>query len=670
MHDKVFVLIAYALLGITLALMPVWVARWTARTEGADTPMGVAGSVEKGGSLFLLAGLVLAVSRGWIGGGFALALVVTAFIALRVGRALSLRSGLACVLALYVTTALPWWKVATLSAELPSLLWLCGMVIVFSAVFVRESTGAKQSFGFLIAGYALIVLLFSFSTGIVSDDGGLLTLWHHWGAYIGPAEAMLSGAAILRDVPLQYGLGPTLLIGSTCGGDCWYSMYFIAGTAIFLFALGLGAMAMALSWGNRWQCLLALACCFASIFLWTAYPPEVSTPLITPSTTGLRFLPAVVLACYLFFVPAVEASRTRTLYAHLLWGVGALWSPESAFYVTFIWWPYYLWRQTVAVRSAWLRAGCRALGKLFVNALGLMVVFVVVYRVIYGVSPSLYGYLAYAINPPGPMPINPHGTVLYFLMATLLAALAIYGQLKTSKDSVLIQRGFVVQLLCYSAASYFLGRSHDNNVLNVLPFIALSLLYAQRALPNGILRHASIVMMAAVIGWLPLFGWGSWQHALSINSLLTFRGTTLGQLLTWENQETTARIERRFGQYRLDAGSPADAGAALNWIRREYAEPATVLDFAMNLPHSAPNTAWSAIHGPANFPYIPSERRRQFIALSAERLKRAGWLVVDRKFPADEWLADFATAYRIAEKKDFGSYYALRMVPFAASENH
>jgi hypothetical protein len=267
------------------------------------------------------------------------------------------------------------------------------------------------------------------------------------------------------------------------------------------------------------------------------------------------------------------------------------------------------------------------------------------------------------------MPINPHGTVLFFLMATLLAALATYGQLKANKDSVLIQRGFVVQLLCYSAASYFLGRSHDNNVLNVLPFIAISLLYAQRALPSGALRHASIVLMAAVIGWLPLFGWGAWQHLINSNGVLTFQGTTLGQLLTWENSETSARIERRFNQYQLDAGSPADAGAALSWIRREYAEPATVLDFSMDLPHAAPNTAWSAIHGPANFPYIPSERRRQFIASTAERLKRTGWLVVDRKFPADEWLADFATAYRIAEKKDFGSYYALRMVPFAATEN-
>lgn len=215
MQDKVFVLIVYALLGITLALLPVWGVRWTTRTEGAGTPTGAAGSLEKGAGLFLFAGLVLAVFRGWIGGGFALSLIVTAFVALRVGQVLSLRSWLACVLALYVTTALPWWKVATLSAELPSLLWLFGMVIVFSAVFARESTGTKQSFGFWIAGYALIALFFSFSPGIVSEDGGLLTLWHHWGAYIGPAEAMLSGVAILRDIPLQYGLGPTLLIGST-----------------------------------------------------------------------------------------------------------------------------------------------------------------------------------------------------------------------------------------------------------------------------------------------------------------------------------------------------------------------------------------------------------------------------------------------------------------------
>ena len=573
----------------------------------------------------------------------------------------------ACFVALYVATTLPWWKsqdgILQIGA-LPLALY-CTAVLAFAAVFTRERESGR-TFGWWLLAYTIPVLVFSFSTGITDDDGALLTLWHHWGAYIGPSEALLSGATILRDIPLQYGLGPTLLIAGACGIDCWPGMYFVTGAAIFFFGLGVGAMALALCRADGWQRLLALCCCFTASFLWTSYPPEVSTSIITPSTTGLRYLPAVALACYLFFQQDIEKYRWRTGIAHVLWAVGFLWSPESAFYVTFIWWPYFLWTEVVASREALMSALVRALAKLVAVAATVIVLFLLVFYLVYGTTPTLYGYFAYAINPPGPMPINPHGTVLFFVAVTLLAALATFHQLRTEADPLLLRRGFVVQLLSYAAASYFLGRSHDNNVLNVLPFMLLVVLYALRSLDVGALRLAAVGLAAAVMGWLPLFGWGGWQQTIEGQGFLRFEGATLGKSLTWANPETAARIERRFAQYGLAAGAPSDAGAALIHIQREYREPVTTLDYALDLPHGAANGAWSAIHGPANFPYIPSERRREFLARTAETLKRPGWLLVDRKFPADEWLADFATAYKTTDRLDFGSYYALRMVPKAS----
>ena len=50
-------------------------------------------------------------------------------------------------------------------------------------------------------------------------------------------------------------------------------------------------------------------------------------------------------------------------------------------------------------------------------------------------------------------------------------------------------------------------------------------------------------------------------------------------------------------------------------------------------------------------------------APTAKRLGRTGWLVVDRKFPADEWLKDFQSAYRVDRTMDFGSDYAIRFMP-------
>ena len=48
---------------------------------------------------------------------------------------------------------------------------------------------------------------------------------------------------------------------------------------------------------------------------------------------------------------------------------------------------------------------------------------------------------------------------------------------------------------------------------------------------------------------------------------------------------------------------------------------------------------------------------------TAKRLGRTGWLLVDRKFPVEEWLKDFQSAYRIEREMDFHSYRAIRFVP-------
>lgn len=86
----------------------------------------------------------------------------------------------------------------------------------------------------------------------------------------------------------------------------------------------------------------------------------------------------------------------------------------------------------------------------------------------------------------------------------------------------------------------------------------------------------------------------------------------------------------------------------------------------MDLRVTDNGAVWSAIQGPANFYFLPSARRQEFLASTAERLSRKGWLVVDWKFPTDEWLKDFQSAYRMERAMDFGSYYAIRFVPVAS----
>lgn len=667
MHDKILVLLVYASAGIALGLFPHWCARLVIGEVRRSGDGGPGVPAEWASIVFALSGAVLVTFRGAIGWETTIAMLATAVAASWLTRMQGTLPVLACFIALFIATTLPWWADAQSEFQVgrPPLGFFCIAALAFVTAFGRERDAGGGLAAWLVT-YAVAAATLSFSTGVLSDDGALLTLWHHWGAYIGPAEAMLSGAVILRDVPLQYGLGPTLLIGAACRTDCWHGMYFIAGAATFLFALAMGAMALALCRADAWQRGLAWCACLAGCFLWTAFPPEVSSPLMTPSSSGMRFLPATALACYLFFRPDLESSKWRWAAGHGLWALGALWSPESAFYVTFIWWPYYLWIRVLSSDRPVLRSGVRALLTLAGLALALVVGFVLVFRAVYGSSPTRYGYLAYLINPPGPMPINWHGTVLFFLAATLLALLASYSLLKRGDDPRLLRRGFVVQLLSYATASYFLGRSHDNNVLNVLPFMVLILLYSVRAHGTKSLRLATASLLAAVIGWLPAFGWAAWERSAQTPGLLVFDSASLIGSLSWNDPATAAKIARRFEKAGMAVGSPSDAGAALSYIRSRYGEPATVLDFTLNHVHASPHGAWSAIHGPANFPYVPAVQRRIFLARTAKTLNRAGWLVVDRYFPADEWLADFATVYTTTQRVEFGSYYALRMAPTAS----
>lgn len=99
-------------------------------------------------------------------------------------------------------------------------------------------------------------------------------------------------------------------------------------------------------------------------------------------------------------------------------------------------------------------------------------------------------------------------------------------------------------------------------------------------------------------------------------------------------------------------------------MRQEYGQPYTILDSSLSLEYSTPPMVWSAIHDPANFLYIPSKFRILFLSNTGKKLNRTGWLIVEKSFPAQEWLADFDIAYKRINQKDFGAYYAIQFRPY------
>ncbi len=174
-----------------------------------------------------------------------------------------------------------------------------------------------------------------------------------------------------------------------------------------------------------------------------------------------------------------------------------------------------------------------------------------------------------------------------------------------------------------------------------MPFLLLVLLNAISATDSKNLSRASIVLTATFLGWLPLFGWQAWTVNIMEGRVLTFDSKLLRDSMSFSS----------------------DAERAIDFLHQGYGEPVTVLDSTLDLVDSTPPVAWSAIHGPANFAFIPSQRRQEFLYRTATSLKRSGWLVVDQKFLADEWLTDFDFAYERTNRLKFGSYYAIRFTP-------
>jgi hypothetical protein len=578
--------------------------------------------------------------------------------------------GLGAGLGFLAGWTLPWWVEPTsIGSSLGRRLSYVAIAVITLLMLAQELragenprlrhalTGSIVIAAIAVAGVAI------FSTGILASDPTVLyATWHHWGVYIGPSELMLSGARIFYDFPAQYGLGPTLLIASTCGGSCWLTMYYVAAGATYLFTLlvlyvvvsspikssaGLAAAVL----------LTVLACVF-----WTGYPPLLASPLMAPSVSGLRFLPAIVLVTVQLAIERRPVlARHWAGLGHLAFAVGALWSPESLFCVTFVWGPYYCWRRCAEVeRHRTLGLFTRSILTVVAILLAVVMIFLLAYRLQYGVLPSAPAYLAYILYPPGPMPMNPSGPVWFTIAVLGLGFLGCYRLLREHGDTEQLRRHMLVTLLAYSALSYCLGRSHDNNFVNLAPFDVMVLATVMTSRLSGFWRMVCVGLMVSILSWSSAFNWGIWNRAITMQKIFEFDPRRLVASFSYDDPETLYGLAGLCA--RPAACDPLAIPSILRYVRERSSEPVSVLDDRfLLLPRFSPRP-WSALDDAANYYFVPSEWRRTFLRNTAQRLGRNGWLIVHKNVPA-VWIEDYQTAYDVIQDFDLGFYRALHLTP-------
>ena len=682
MSDKPLAFLFYALFGLFLALSPVAFGLLAKSRFARAAEVRVGGRVIHRLSVGLAAlVLILLIVLGEV---HARTVVVSAMLALWVAwRAkASLPFALPALCAVFVaSTKLIWWEPLAETVTLPVLV---AMFIVFELalellmprrVTVKSEASLKTELPALIV-FGGLCLLFSFSTGLLGLDEILFTTWHHWGAYVGPAELMWAGARIFYDSPAQYGLGPTTLIATSCAFDCWKGMYFIVGIANVFYAAVIAFVALRLLGRDRTigMTIVALTATFAACFLYSAYPPSPATPSISPSTGGLRFLPCAILLGYLVSAADQAWDRRQRWVGHLIWAFGLLWAPESAFQATFVWWPYYLWRSTEDGQG-----GLRGLGAVIKHAgwLGLILaaalaLFVGAYYALFQVFPTVDGVFAYVLYPPGPVPFEFRGAFLYFAGVVLLTAASIVALLRRKESLAFLRRAVLVLLALYAVASYYLGRSIDNNLLNIMPFAVLALLVPAAAPWRPQFNVLGATALGCVIALTLSFGWSVWWgpaieqgHAFEIDPHAVRKAFTLA------SSETTSALDRReSGRNPLVHSADIQRAAAEIWAT--YHEPVTLMAPPLVLMTSF-SEPWNAVHAPEDFISIPSGPRRAFLTRSMRRFNQAGWTITQEGAPdivaagGRELAEDFDAVYTRDISLRFGSYVATRYLPKPAA---
>lgn len=670
MANKSSALLIYGLVGATLAIaIPLWdYWRTTLKSHSAVD------LIRFDGRLLLLttapAVLVLGLLYPLQAWPFIVASAMASGVVAVFQSERRLVDGIAMFLALLISGQLPWW----LRDGTPLSLSVFQSIIVPALTagafwMLTRNSGASNgntATKWLTAAYAVFgasVCFLVLSTG-VSRTMQTAIEWHHWSAYIGPAQMIAAGALPLRDIPLQYGLGPSLILAKGCIiGNCWETMYWTAGLTTIVQTFLIAHIVLKLGrFRNPASVVIVLIITLAACLLWTAYPPDLLPTLAVPSTSGMRFLPGTVLLTWIVDrIMRHDPMTTSAKWGHLLWLACIFWSPEAGFQATTIWAPYFFWTRTLQCGSDHLvsRGISAAVTLALVLASG-VAAFAIGYRLAFGEWPLLEEYIVYALHPPGPMPINPRGTVL-FAVACLASWLLGWVWIRNTdaKDDVR-RASWVIVLFAFATFSYYLGRSHDNNILNLLPYLMLLLVAIRSVTTLSPVRTFSAGLIAAIVGWIPTFGISHFNEAWAKGSLFEFAPRLL--VASFDRESARGLFYIRPQALGLNA-LPEEAIPALKYIRETVGESVEIFDLFFLVDGAEHHPPWNALHGPENYVFIPSELRRTYLERVARRFQRPGWVLYDTHWDTASYLSDYDTVYNRDREVEFGSYKAIRYIP-------
>ena len=508
-----------------------------------------------------------------------------------------------------------------------------------------------------------VITLYIFSaTVLLSIDSA--SPWHHWGVYVSSAQMLMEGAVPLDDFPMQYGLGPTLLIslGGIKNGfaSLFYSTFVANSLLIILIATITCKIVKPKNWIQRSFILLFY---FIIILVPMSSPGDVNAPNAYPSGNGLRFLPGVIM---LFFT--IYFRHNFFWFGHVLWSASFIWSPEAAIHTTCIWVPLYFWEKLKLNNDKsllnFIKIGSRQLSYLIL----FLAFFAFIYYNIFEEIPDLKVYLTYYLNPVGLHPLNFIGIFTLLMLITSLWFFLHFKDKNFKIKSLINTRvdSWLVALLCYGNFSYCLGRSADGNLGVMLPYFGMMIFIVYQYTSYKFIRTLSSGLIASIIAWS--FFPGTWQVYERALSRLPSLNSPQDIIYHFDRSSEYVPFFYRTKPGEEDFEAILDSKRARDWIHENYNEPVENYDHHL-IDGLEEHQAWNGLHGPANYGFIKSDYRKLFLKRVSKRFKKNGWIIFDNRDKAIfigpegtiyDYLNDFETVYRKDKHLTFGKFTAIR----------
>lgn len=391
------------------------------------------------------------------------------------------------------------------------------LICVFSTQLLGSRAPNTRTVTYLLAGLGLCLFLFlSFRSDTLFIPGSE----YHWEYFTGPIRTIRNGGWLLFNAPSQYGFLNILLASALPLTSSWQSLYVLQG--IILFGVSATTLMVLLSFCNEsWLKKIIVFLLVAGSFFFA--DPHWIGPLPFPSSSVTRFL-----WCYLLiFSTLIPLTGIRKkIIICIAWCIGILWSAESAFYCTSI---YFFIIVTDTLSSSQIGEKKCVIRDYFAISLSVLfstTVFIsAIYFIKIGRFPNFISYFDYAIGYASgygyvPFPVNGPGNLLLLIFLGVGALLT--EAIKQVKKNVAMTFAAIAGCI-WAISSYYLGRPVPQNITALFPILTfcslLSLLLASRyGLKNTIspLFAASVPLYFLILASYYSPSW--WQQLENIKS--------------------------------------------------------------------------------------------------------------------------------------------------------